>query len=318
MARADFVHLRVHSAYSLSEGAIRIKDLAKLCRNAAMPAVAVTDTGNLFGALEFAMAACDAGLQPIVGCQLSVTREDGEGRNGQAPPPDHLVLLVQNEAGYRNLMRLISKAFLETDAGQTPQVSYGLVAENAEGLIALTGGVRGAVGRLLLEGQRPAAEALLDRLAGIFPGRLYVELMRHGLGEEEEIEEPLIDLAYAKDLPLVATNDCFFAEEVDYDAHDALLCVAEGSYVADEERRRLTPEHRFKSAGEMRGLFADIPEALDNTLVIARRCAYFPEGVAPILPAFPTGKLAAARRKSCAASPAKGWRRAWRSMSLHG
>ena len=290
MARADFVHLRVHSAYSLSEGAIRIKDLAKLCQNAAMPAVAVTDTGNLFGALEFAMAACDAGLQPIIGCQLAVTREDGESRNGHAPAPDHLVLLVQNEAGYRNLMRLVSKAFLETDAGQTPQVSYDLVAAHAGGLIALTGGVEGAVGRLLREGQGPAAEALLDRLASIFPGRLYVELMRHGLSGEEEIEEPLIDLAYRKDLPLVATNDCFFAEEVDYDAHDALLCVADSSYVADEERRRLTAEHRFKSAGEMRELFADLPEALDNTLVIAQRCAYFPEGVAPILPAFPTGK----------------------------
>ncbi|MGE5767543.1 MAG: DNA polymerase III subunit alpha, partial [Bacteroidota bacterium] len=293
MAHADFVHLRVHSAYSLSEGAIPVKTLVKLCKQQGMPAVAVTDTGNLFGALEFAQTAQKEGVQPVVGCQLHVTRESaapefGEPRNGTAPAPDQLVLLVQNEAGYRNLMRLVSRAFLESEPSEAAQVSLAVLAEHAEGLLALTGGTGGAVGRLLAAGQKEAAAETLRRLAAIFPGRLYVELQRHGMPVEEAIEPGLIDLAYDLDLPLVATNECFFPTADDYEAHDALLCIAEGAYIGQDDRRRLTPDHGFKSAAEMRQLFADLPEAVDNTLAIARRCAWFPEFVNPILPAFAT------------------------------
>jgi DNA polymerase-3 subunit alpha len=290
MPHAGFVHLRVHSAYSLLEGAIKIDDLVARCRRQAMAAVAVTDTGNLFGALEFALAATASGIQPIIGCQLAISREDEQPLGGPVgrPDPDTIVLLVQDEAGYRNLMRLVSKAFLDTPAGETAQVALAdLEARNA-GLIALTGGPAGPVGRCLVEGQDPAAEAALAALARIFPGRLYVEIMRHGLAEEARIEDRLVDLAYAHDLPLVATNEVFFAEAEMYEAHDALLCIAEGSYVGETERRRLTPEHRFKSAAEMTKLFADLPEAIDNTLVIARRCSFVPGVVDPILPAFPT------------------------------
>jgi DNA polymerase III subunit alpha len=293
MPHADFVHLRVHSAYSLSEGAIPVKTLVKLCKQQGMPAVAVTDSGNLFGALEFAQTAQKEGVQPIVGCQLHVTREPaarepGEPRNGTAPAPDQLVLLVQNEAGYRNLMRLVSRAFLESEPSEAAQVSLEVVTEHAEGLLALTAGPGGAVGRLLAAGQNDAAAAMLRRLAGIFPGRLYVELQRHGLPVEQAIEPGLLDLAYAEDLPLVATNEAFFPTADDHEAHDALLCIAEGAYIAQPDRRRLTPDHAFKSAAEMRELFADIPEAVDNTLAIARRCAWFPEFVNPILPLFET------------------------------
>ena len=293
MAHADFVHLRVHSAYSLSEGAIPVKTLVKLCKQQGMPAVAVTDTGNLFGALEFAQTAQKEGVQPIIGCQLQVTRESagrepGEPRSGTAPAPDQLVLLVQNEAGYRNLMRLVSRAFLESEPSEAAQVSLAVVEEHAEGLLALTGGPGGAVGRLLAAGQNDAAAAMLRRLAGIFPGRLYIELQRHGLPVEQRIEPALLELAYGADIPLVATNEAFFPSANDYEAHDALLCIAEGAYIAQSERRRLTPDHAFKSAAEMRALFADLPEAVDNTLVIARRCAWFPEFVSPILPPFAT------------------------------
>jgi len=291
MPHAGFVHLRVHSAYSLLEGAIKIDDLVARCRRQAMPAVAVADSGNLFGALEFALTAKGSGVQPIIGCQLAISREDAQPLGGPAgrPAPDPIVVLVQNEAGYRNLMRLVSKAFLETPSGETAQVALAdLEAMNA-GLIALTGGPAGPVGRCLLEGQDAAAEAALAALARIFTGRLYVEIMRHGVAEEARIEDRLVDLAYAHDLPLVATNEVFFAEAEMYEAHDALLCIAEGSYVSETERRRVTPEHRFKSAREMIELFADLPEAVDNTLAIARRCAFVPGIVDPILPAFPTG-----------------------------
>ncbi|MCC7049982.1 MAG: DNA polymerase III subunit alpha, partial [Alphaproteobacteria bacterium] len=306
MSHADFVHLRVHSAYSLSEGAIRIKELVSLCKAQGMAAVAVTDTGNLFGAMEFALAASAAGVQPITGCQLAVSREDVNGArgpvngNGLAPAPDQLVLLVQSEPGYRNLMALVSHAYLHSGDGEAPQVPLAVLEGKTEGLIALTGGPLGAVGRLLGEGQAQAAEAVLDRLAGLFPGRLYVELMRHGLDDETRIEDALVDLAYRRDLPLVATNDCYFTDAPMYEAHDALLCIAQGRVLAETDRRRVTPEHRFKSPAEMRALFADLPEAVDNTVVIAQRCAFMPRPVKPILPPWPdagaAGEPAALRR----------------------
>jgi len=293
MLHADFIHLRVHSAYSLSMGAIKTKDLVKLCERHRMPAVAVTDTGNLFGALEFATSAAEAGIQPIIGCELPIRRAGVDeasariGRIGPMSSPDTLVLLVQDSSGYANLSKLVSKAFLESDAGEAPQVDLVALDGMSDGLIALTGGPSGAVGRLLSEGQGEAAEAMLLRLKALFPGRLYVELMRHGLPVEDRIEAALIALAYKHDLPLVATNDAYFADADFYPAHDVLLAIAEGTVMSDPNRRRLTSEHHFKSAAEMRILFADLPEACDNTLVVARRCAFMPEAQKPILPAFP-------------------------------
>src|SRR5262245_24792910 len=292
MPHADFVHLRVHSAYSLSEGAIKIKQLIGLCRREKMPAVAIADTGNLFGALEFALAAKDAGVQPIIACQLAIAREE-EGNGAVAnrpvakPKPDQLVLLVQDETGYRHLLKLVSRAYLDSAPGDAPQVPMSLLNGHSDGLIALSAGPGGRVGRLLAEGQNDAAETALRQLATLFPGRLYIELMRHGQETEHRTEEKLIDLAYAHDLPLVATNEVFFADRDMFEAHDALLCIAGGSYIGEAERRRVSPENYFKSAEEMRALFGDIPEAVDNTLVIARRCAYMPSARKPILPAFP-------------------------------
>jgi DNA polymerase-3 subunit alpha len=300
MPHADFVHLRAHSAYSLSEGAIKTKELIKLCGKQGMPAVAVTDTGNLFGALEFALAAIDAGVQPIIGTVLGISRGAvaGGGRGAgaatrQPTHPDPLVLLVQNHTGYRNLMRIVSRSFLESEPGAPPQIALAGLNGLTDGLIALTGGPAGPLGRLLGEGQGPAALGVLDTLKRLFPGRLYVELQRHGgpfAAIEDAVEPALIDLAYGHDLPLVATNDCFFADAAMYEAHDALLCIADGAYLSQDDRRRLTPDHHFKSAGAMRELFADLPEAVDNTLAIARRCSFLLKPVKPILPAFPTGE----------------------------
>jgi DNA polymerase III subunit alpha len=301
LAHADFIHLRVHSAYSLSAGAIRVKELVGLCKRQKMPAVAISDSGNLFGALEFAQACIDVGVQPIIGCELALRRAEsaggaggGETRIGRGggptthAEPDRIVLLVQSEAGYRNLSKLVSKSFLEDSGGEAPAVALADLATYGEGLICLTGGPGGPVGRLLGEGQNDAAEAMLLRLAEIFPSRLYIELMRHAIPAEDRIEAPLIELAYRHDIPLVATNDCFFPDPDFYEAHDALLCIAEGTVVGQRERRRLNRHYAFKSASEMRALFADLPEACDNTLIIARRCACMPMPRKPILPAFPS------------------------------
>ena len=288
---APFIHLRTHSAYSLAEGAIKIPELVNLCAENRMPAVALTDTRNLFGALEFSVTCADKGVQPIIGCQISVRREDKEIRTGNGarlPEPDQLVLLCQTEEGYGNLLQLVSQSFLETPAGETPQVSMDDITAHAAGLIALTGGVSGAIGRHLVEEQFPKAEEALLQLATVFPDRLYMEIQRHGLATENRIEAALIDLAYAHEVPLVATNEPAFADAGMFNAHDALLCIAEKSYVSISDRRRLTPEHRFKSAEEMQALFEDLPEAVNNTLVIARRCSVMVERRDPILPRSPT------------------------------
>ncbi|MBT5038756.1 MAG: DNA polymerase III subunit alpha [Rhodospirillaceae bacterium] len=289
MSHANFVHLRVHSAYSLSEGAIKIDELAQLCRSEKMPAVAMTDRNNLFGALEFSQACAKSGVQPILGCELALRRSSAEDsrRKTRAEEPAYIALLVQNEIGWRNLMALSSTAYLATPSGETPQIDMACLADHSDGLLALSGGPHGPLGALLLDGQSDAARDLALQFAEIFPGRFYIELMRHGMEEETRIEPALVDLAYAHDVPLLATNNVYFGPRDKYEAHDALMCIAQSAHIDDRERDRLTPEHFFRPAEEMRELFADLPEAVENTLVVAQRCAFQAPEHAPILPAYP-------------------------------
>ena len=297
-----FIHLRVHTEYSLLEGAIPVKKLPGMAAAMDMPAVAVTDTNNMFCALEFSEGASKSGIQPIVGCQVDVGYTVPEpGKRPDAPAP--IVLLAQNETGYENLMKLNSCAYLDA-AGELPQVTLDELAQYNAGLICLTGGPDGPVGRLLRQGQNPKAEALLDRLAATYPDRLYVELQRHpgedGLPEAERLSERgHVEMAYVRDLPLVATNDAYFPKTELYEAHDALICIAEGAYVDQQEpRRRLTPQHYFKSPQEMATLFADLPEAIENTVEIAKRCAFKTYKRDPILPKFADDEVVELRRQA--------------------
>ena len=274
-----FIHLRVHSAYSLAEGANRIPALVKQCLADDMPAVAVTDTNNLFGALEFSISAAGQGLQPIIGCQLAILVE---GIEDTLP----LVVLAQNELGYRNLLKLSSKAFVDTEDTDPAHVTLDALCEHHEGLICLTGGPDGPVGHFLKHNQNDKAEEILQTLQGAFDGRLYIELMRHGLVEEYQTEETFLNFAYQHNIPLVATNNCFFPERRMHLSHDALLCIAEGTYVSEEDRRRVTAEHYVKTQDEMVELFSDIPEAVQNTVQIAKRCSYLLKPIDPILPRF--------------------------------
>ncbi|HZX84186.1 MAG TPA: DNA polymerase III subunit alpha [Reyranella sp.] len=288
MPLADFVHLKVRSAYSLTEGANKVDAIVSLAKANAMPAVGVTDRNNLFGALEFAQYASKGGIQPITGCELGIRREDGTGNAppGKIVPTDWLTLLVQNESGYRNLMRLVSRAHLEFKTGSLSALPLSELEGNTEGLLALVGYAGSALGRLLLAGQIPAAAHQLEHLQSLFDGRLYLELQRHGEDAERRIEPALLDLAYERGVPLVATNDVHYPKAEMYEAHDVLLCIEQGAHIEDPNRRRLTPEHYFKSAAQMREAFADLPEACDNTLTIARRCAYMPVPRKPILPRY--------------------------------
>ena len=282
-----FIHLRVRSAYSLLEGAVRAEALGRLAASQGMPTVAIADRCNLFGALEFSVACKEAGIQPIVGCALPVTGIGGRSPERWAKTPT-VVLLAQTEAGYLNLSALSSMAFLEADGIEEPSVPWSEVAARAEGLILLSGGTEGPVDPLFAAGKAEDGAAALAKMAEAFGDRFYVEIQRHGLASQAAAEPGLVAWAYANDVPLVATNDVYFPEADLYSAHEALLCIADGAFIGQEERRRVTPEHWFKPATDMRALFADLPEACDNTIDIARRCAFMVVKRDPILPRFPT------------------------------
>lgn len=259
-----------------------------------MPAVALTDSNAMFAALEFSVKAMDKGVQPIIGCQITLEA-------GETGP---VVLLAQNRAGWLNLMALSSCLYLRAD-GSLPHVTLEELVQRAEGLICLTGGALGPLGQMIAKGRADQAADLAAQLQAAFPTRLYIELQRHPgengkLTEAEAATEPgLIALAYARELPLVATNDVYFPKPDMYEAHDALICISEKAYVDQAQpRRRLTAQHYFKTAEEMAVLFADLPEALENTVEIARRCAFAVSKHKPILPKFADDEVQELRRQA--------------------
>ena len=295
----SFIHLRVHSSYSLAEGAIKIPALIERCKDYGMPAVALTDTANLFGAMEFSTLAAKTGVQPIMGAQVAIALRKEDPRYHPLRPLnqhvfDELTLLVQTQRGYINLSKLLSQQWERAKKGDLPHITFADIEEYHHGLIALSGGLKGGLGRLLQQGKGEAADELLVALKSTFSDRLYVELTRHGVAEEQVIEEGLIDIAYKRDVPLVATNEAFFLDKEMHEAHDALLCIAEGTYISVEDRRRVTEEHRFKTLQEMQKLFSDLPEAIENTSLIAQRCSFMLETVEPKLPPYLTAKGEAA------------------------
>src|SRR6202789_1364327 len=233
-----FVHLHVHSAYSLLKGSIKIQKLGELAKADHQPALALTDTDNMFGALEFSDKMAGYGIQPIIGCELAVDfgDQDPNARNALSAGPARIVLLAARERGYRSLMRLNSRAFLETPVHQAPHIKFEWLEGDAEDLIALTGGPEGPISLAIHADQAALATTRCDRLARLFGDRLYIELQRHGIDKERRAEAGLIDLAYGKGIPLVATNEPYFATSDDYEAHGALLCIAGGRLIAETER----------------------------------------------------------------------------------
>ncbi len=279
MAFAPFVPLRVFSSYTMLDGAIDPKAIAKVAKARGFPAIAITDRNGLYGAMAFAAACREEGVQPIVGTFLAVAREAGG-------PLDWLGLLVQDEAGWNNLCRLVSRAHLDRPLDCDPHIALADLEGFTGGLIALTAVGEGALTRLLAEGKHDVAEAYCDRLEALFPGRLYIELARRDDPVEEAAETALIELAYARDLPLVATNPANYAEPDFHPAHDALLCIANATHLDAADRPRSPRENWVKSAPMMHELFADLPEATANTLVIAQRCAFTPPKRDPLLPSL--------------------------------
>ncbi len=279
MAFTPFVPLRVLSSYSMLEGAIEPKAIARLAKQRGFPAIAICDRNGLHGAMAFAKACAGEGVQPIVGALLGVARGEGD-------VIDYLPLYAQDRVGWENLCHLVSRAHLDRPLELEPHVGLADLEARTDGMIALTGAAEGAVTRLLAEGRAERAETMAERLAGLFPGRLYIELARRGNAVEEAAESGLVDLAFATDLPLVATNPANYAEPHMHAAHDAMLCIAHSTHIDSAERPRSNPEAWVKSAPMMEELFADVPEAVENTLVVARRCAFAPPKRDPILPSL--------------------------------
>ncbi|WOI52288.1 DNA polymerase III subunit alpha [Parvularcula sp. LCG005] len=286
-----FVHLHLHSAFSLAEGAIHIGHLVKLCQQSGMPALAVTDTNNLFGALEASEVLSGQGIQPITGIELSIKIDLPEIELSEGRPPS-VVLLAQSEEGYKSLMAVGSEAYLNPADGLEVGVSLTSLMAQSAGLICLTGGPQGPVDRLIEAGEGDAALTVLKALKDAFADRLYIELQRHPESEKTDrdgrypAEPGLVGMAIAEDLPVVAANNVYFNGRGDHSAHDALLCIADGAYISQSDRRQVSDGHYFRSAEEMVALFADLPEAIDATVEIAQRCAFRPRTFPPILPSF--------------------------------
>jgi DNA polymerase III subunit alpha len=284
MAHSGFVPLRVFSSYTMLEGAIEPKAIAKRARELGFPAAGVSDRNGLYAAMPFSDACKKSGVQPIIGTLLAVKRP--QLAEGAPVAIDWLALYAQDETGYLNLCDLVSAAHLDRPIEEDAHVPLDALHGRTDGLICLTAGAEGGLTRLYADGQDSAAEAYARRLEALFPDRLYIEIVRRLNEVEGRAEAKLLDYAYARDLPIVGTNPCCFAEETFHEAHDAMLCIANSSYIASDDRPRSSPDAWMKPATEMKSLFADLPEAIANTMVVAQRCAYAAPKRKPILPSL--------------------------------
>ncbi len=288
MTGPGFVHLHVHSAYSLLEGALPVAKLLDMAARDNQPALGIADSSNLFGALEFSEKAAAKGIQPIISCEVRIDFDDREETrsNRSEDEKNSLVFIARNDLGFTNLSELVSRAFLQSDDGTASIKREWLSKTNVQGLICLTGGPEGAIDPLYKNSLPEKAGERLAYLKELFDTSLFMEIQRHSTAGENIVEPQLIAYAYAHDIPLVATNEPFFPTRDDFEAHDALLAISQGTVVARTDRRKLTDQHYFKTRKEMMALFHDLPEALDNSVQIAKLVSFRPRTLDPILPSF--------------------------------
>lgn len=283
--KSSFVHLRVRSSYSLSEGACRIHDLVSAVRSNRQPAIAITDRANIYGAFEFSKISSSKGIQPILGATLSVVVGP---KNSSDKKLDDVLLLCKDRIGYQSLCKLLSSAHLNPAHDAKPSISEETLNINSDGLICLWGGRESLAFSLLRRSSAPTELlSYVERLSDAFGNRLYTEIQRLGEPHESIVEARILHIAYKYDLPIVATNDVLFIRNDDHAAHDVLTCIGGGHYAATQDRPRVNKEHYLKTSDEMRNIFSDLPEAIENTIVIARRCAYMMESSPPLMPKFP-------------------------------
>ena len=279
----NFVHLNIHTQYSIVDSTIRIPELMKNCVSSEFPAVTITDQNNVFGMVKFYRKALDFGIKPIIGCDLFIANPDDEKNH------DRLIILCKNNLGYKNLTRLITKSWLDGQTHFGPRLHKDwLDKKNCEGLIALSGGVRGDIGRSLLNGHHDLSARLLESWQALFGDRFYIELNRTNRNQEESYIDEAIHLADNFSVPVVATNDVRFLSKDDFHAHEARVCIQDGTILSDSNRKKSYSEHQYmKTASEISDLFSDIPEALSNTVEIAKRCSLNLDLGKSFLPVFP-------------------------------
>ncbi|EMD84575.1 DNA polymerase III subunit alpha [Pacificimonas flava] len=300
MPNLPYVPLRIQSSYSMLEGAVHPAQIAAICEKQGVPAAALVDRSVLFAAMEYSAVLSAKGVQPIIGAMVAVERPGGRAVGGR-PILDWLVLLAQDETGYANLIHLVSEAHLSSDPTEVAHIDFDRMEDRTDGLICLTAGAEGALAQLIAEQQGAAADAYLDELAALFPERLYLEICRTGDPVEAASEKGLLDRAEARGLPIVATNPACFPEREFASAHDAMLCIAGSTYIDIKDRRRTNAECWLKPEAEMRRAFADLPEAIDNTAIVAQRCAVMAPQRKPILPSLAgdlEGEAAALREQA--------------------
>ncbi|MGB5333523.1 MAG: DNA polymerase III subunit alpha, partial [Woeseiaceae bacterium] len=283
MKSPAFVHLHLHTEYSLVDSTVRIPVLMERCAAMAMPAVALTDQNNLFGLVKFYRKAIAAGIKPVIGLDLRILNDEEANR------PYTLILLCQNNEGYRNLSQIVTRSYLEGQVRGLPMARREwLDRQSCEGLIALSGGLHGDIGHALHGGHGNKARRLLKGWQATFPDRFYIELIRTGRAGEEDCVRSSVTLASETQVPVVASNDVRFISQDDFNAHEARVCIHDGRGLADADRPRLYSESQYlRSPAEMSELFADVPEALENTVEIARRCNLDLKLGSSVLPAFP-------------------------------
>ena len=290
MPRDSFVHLHLHTEYSLLDGAVRMKELMRKAADFEMPAVAITDHGNLFGAIEFYQEATKAGIKPIIGCEAYMAPGSMKDRpNTMRDAAYHFTLLAKNETGYRNLVKLISTAHLD-GFHYRPRIDKELLAAHAEGLIGMSACLKGEINMAIQANDLAKARKSTAEFRDIFGAEdFFLEMHDHGIEAQQKCNAVLPQLAKEFGIGLVAANDVHFLEREHHEAHDVMICIGTGKLVADERRMRYVPELYFKSLDEMRALFPDYPEAIANTVAIAERCnlalefgsAKYPEYPAP-------------------------------------
>lgn len=290
-----FIQLRTHTTYSLCKGAIKIPDLIEKAVSLKMPALGISDCTNLFAALEFSSYCKKAGIQPILGCEMLVNFQESDRKNLSNLDIENslskLPLIAFSEEGYKNLMYLVSHSFLNRQSGISPHIDFDLLKTKSAGLISLSGGISGIIAKLLTESQDKKLEIILDDLLKTFPSQnFYMELSRHGLKEEAQLEEKFIDLALKYSIPLVATNDVYFLTEDMFEAQDILTCVGTGKVFLEANRKKNSPQQYFKSQEQMEEMFSDIPEAIENTVNIAKKCSIMAFERPPTLPKFSNEK----------------------------
>jgi len=285
-----FISLRNHTTYTLCKGAITVPKLVECAKNFKMPALGIMDCGNLFAALEFSSACKKAGIQPILGVEMLLKIPNPNQKNFSNLDIENslikLPLIAINKEGYENLMYLVSHSFLNRKDGVSPHIEIDLLKERSLGLIVFLGGVDGLIGKLLLDEQEKKLAEILEEFKQIFTSNLYVEISRHGTDLENKQEEKLLEIALKYNIALVATNDCYFLTKEMYEAQDILTCVGEGKIFAQEDRKRISQQQYFKSQEDLEALFSDIPEAIENTINIAKKCQIMAFERPPTLPRF--------------------------------